>query len=89
MMTMIELLLVVTLTLSLVSSPSDGRLHRTQIIRQVLDTNDHLQPPATVSQHASSVFVVLLVLLSFYSTSASDCLERIAPEMTSDVLSGT
>jgi len=50
-MTMIELLAVVTLTLTLVSSPSHGSLHRTrrQTLNELLDGEEDSRLPTTVS----------------------------------------
>jgi len=50
MMAMIELLFLMTLTLTFISSPSHGSLYRTRhnTLNDMLDRND-LQPPATVS----------------------------------------
>ena len=50
MMTMVEVLLLITLTLTFVSSPSHGSLYRTRhnTLNDMLDQDD-LQPPAMVS----------------------------------------
>jgi len=52
MMAMIELLSLVTLTLTFVSSPSHGSLHRTQqrTASEMLDNDEALQPPANVRE---------------------------------------